>query len=99
MVPHQADIFKLQNQFQHIPQSASIDQSFEVLGFIRGKVPEPALFPSSAGTSLAHPQSGDSLLLEDLVAMGDGGVFMDRVITPVFVVITYEVGECIVKHE
>ena len=24
--------------------------------------------------------------------MGDGGVFMDRVVTPVFVVISYEVG-------
>jgi len=88
----QADIANLQYQFQHLPQSASIDQSFEVLGFIRDKVPGPASFPSVSGSSLAQPLPGDAALLEDLVAMGDGGVFMDRVVTPVFVVISYEVG-------
>ena len=98
--PLQADIFNLQNQFQHTPQSTSIDQSFEVLGFIQGKVPEPALFPSCKDTSLAQPQWGDSSLLEDLVALGDGGIFMDRVITPVFVVISYEVcGKCNINNQ
>ena len=63
-----------------------------MLSFIRGKVPEPASFESVSQSSLASPLAGDAALLEDLVALGDGGLFMDRVITPVFVVITYEVG-------
>ena len=91
--PPQADISHLQHQFQHQPQSASIDQSFEVLGFIRGKVPEPASSPSASGTSLSLPHPGDVEVMEDLVAMGDGGAFMDKVITPVFVVISYEVRD------
>ena len=90
--PPQVDISDLQHQFQHLPQFSSIDQSLEVLSFIRGKVPEPASFESVSCSSLASPLMGDAALLEDLVALGDGGLFMDRVITPVFVVITYEVG-------
>ena len=89
--PLQADVSSLQRQFQHQPLSASIDQSLEVLAFMRGKVPEPSSSSNAAGTSMSQPRSGDRGLLEDLVAMGDGGLFMDRVVTPVFVVITYEV--------
>lgn len=32
-------------------------------------------------------------ILEDLVSMGDGGSFTDRVIEPIFTVISYEVRE------
>jgi 1,3-beta-glucan synthase len=36
----------------------------------------------------------DFALLGDLIAFGDGGFFCDRIITPVFDVIAYEVRAC-----
>jgi hypothetical protein len=69
---------------------SSVAQCQEVLSFIRGKVPDPASCSSTSGTSLDARHPGDTSLLEDLVAMGDGGSFLDRVITPIFMVITFE---------
>lgn len=57
-------------------------------GSLRGKLQPPDLHTS--------PEPCNTSLLEDLVAMGDGGAFMDTVIAPLFVVISYEVGECVV---
>lgn len=88
----QVDVASLQRQFQHEPLSSSVDQCQEVLSFIRGKVPNPSSLPSTSGSSLAQSLQGDTALLEDLVAMGDGGSFLDRVIAPIFMVITFEVS-------
>jgi hypothetical protein len=69
------------------------------MSFIRGKVPHPSSYSSatSATTRSASSDRGglDSELLEDLVVYGDGGLFMDRVISPVFMVMAYEVRNMI----
>ncbi|GAX79706.1 hypothetical protein CEUSTIGMA_g7147.t1 [Chlamydomonas eustigma] len=94
----QEDIQYLQCKFQHNPSSCSLAQCAEVYSFVRGKVN----YPSSdvvGNTPAIFFEDGDVKLLEDLVSFGDGGLFMDRVITPVFMVISYEVDYLAQKGE
>ncbi|KAG1671275.1 hypothetical protein FOA52_010846 [Chlamydomonas sp. UWO 241] len=86
----QADIGTLQASFRHFPWNGLPASNLEMLSALAGKLPAPSGAPAARGTSLAHPLQGDEALLEDLVAMGDGGSFMDRVIQPLFVVVAFE---------
>ncbi|KAG1671277.1 hypothetical protein FOA52_010848 [Chlamydomonas sp. UWO 241] len=86
----QADIGTLQASFRHFPWNGLPASNLDMLSALAGKLPAPNGAPAARGTSLAHPLQGDEALLEDLVAMGDGGSFMDRVIQPLFVVVAFE---------
>ncbi|GAX79705.1 hypothetical protein CEUSTIGMA_g7146.t1 [Chlamydomonas eustigma] len=101
----QVQILHLQRHFQHQPSSVTLAQCAEVLGFIQGKVPHPASYPvtsTSFRTSTASDSRAgieDCELLEDLVAYGDGGMFMDRVVSPVFTVMAYELDNLVRQRE
>ena len=65
-----------------------------MLGQIKGTglARQQSQFPAVVGSCLDRAEDGDMEVMEDLVAFGDGGAFTDRVIAPLFAVISYEVG-------
>ena len=87
----QAEIHTNQTKFRHQPANLSIRECLEFL--LNNRLPHPSTFAATTGTSLTSILPGDSEIWEDLVAMGDGGLFTSHIIGPIFTVMAYEVRE------
>jgi len=85
----QTEIQSNQVRFRHQPANLSIRECLEFL--LNNNLPHPSTFAAASGSMLSSILPGDAEIWEDLVAMGDGGLFTSHITAPIFMVMAYEV--------
>ncbi|EFJ48653.1 hypothetical protein VOLCADRAFT_90840 [Volvox carteri f. nagariensis] len=90
-VPNSRDrLPQLRNTFQHLIKDLQVQISIRPADMRPEDCGKMSSILSRLSTTSDVPLS-DRELLADLVCYGDGGFFMDRIITPIFFVMSYEI--------
>jgi len=86
----QEEIAALQRRLGHDPSALSPEQCAPAFAPARGALPPHLAAGTPARGAAAIAAAGDGELIAELAAFGDGGFYCDRIVTPVFYMLSYE---------